>query len=307
MIIDKIKDRLSGIITYGLTPPKLNLDPERITAITNKHIDRINTLPIDALVLYDLQDEKERITENRPFPFLPTIDPYNYATNELQQLQIPKIVYRSVGKYTETELKQFLLSPEQHLLTVFVGVASREQKVSLTLKDAYQIYKENNTTMLLGGVTIPERHKIHQNEHLRVKHKVAMGCRFFITQAVYNTENARNFLSDYYYNCQEEGIPCQPIIFTLSPCGSEKTLHFMKWLGIDIPKWLENDLLHARDILEMSYNHCLSVCNDMIGFCVDKNIPMGFNIESVSIRKEEIDTAIELVHQVYKKLHNTGF
>ena len=42
------------------------------------------------------------------------------------------------------------------------------------------------------------------------------------------------------------------MIFTLTVCGSVETLKFMKWLGISIPRWLENDLAHASDILETS-------------------------------------------------------
>ena len=30
-----------------------------------------------------------------------------------------------------------------------------------------------------------------------------------------------------------------PVILTFSPCGSQKTLAFMKWLGIAFPRWLE--------------------------------------------------------------------
>jgi hypothetical protein len=38
-------------------------------------------------------------------------------------------------------------------------------------------------------------------------------------------------------------------MLTLTVCGSVETIKFMKWLGISIPRWLENDLSHASDIL----------------------------------------------------------
>src|SRR5215469_10477248 len=41
-----------------------------------------------------------------------------------------------------------------------------------------------------------------------------------------------------------------PFVFTFSICGSMKTLDFLRWLGADVPKWIENDLKHAGDTLE---------------------------------------------------------
>ena len=37
-----------------------------------------------------------------------------------------------------------------------------------------------------------------------------------------------------------------PVILTFTPCGSVKTLSFMKWLGVAFPRWLENELQFAR-------------------------------------------------------------
>jgi 5,10-methylenetetrahydrofolate reductase len=87
---------------------------------------------------------------------------------------------------------------------------------------------------------------------------MAQGCRFFVSQGVYNVHAALDFLSvyhyhyHYHYHGQRQGIEPAPIIFTLTPCGSPKTLSFMRWLGISIPHWMENELLHAENILAQS-------------------------------------------------------
>ena len=100
MLKEKIINRKSGIITYGITPPKKNSTLEKINEVAQKQIERINSLDIDGLVLYDLQDEKDRNPKDRPFPFLETIDPYTYSTEYLKDIKVPKIIYRCVGKYT---------------------------------------------------------------------------------------------------------------------------------------------------------------------------------------------------------------
>ena len=44
-----------------------------------------------------------------------------------------------------------------------------------------------------------------------------------------------------------------PIIFTITPCGSAKTLEFMKWLGIRYTNLiLQERLKNSEDILEES-------------------------------------------------------
>jgi hypothetical protein len=94
-----------------------------------------------------------------------------------------------------------------------------------------------------------------------------------------------------------------PIILTLSPCGSEKTLRFMQWLGIAFPRWLENELCHASDPLETSLRLCERIFADAWEYACDKGIPLGVNVESVPARKAEIDASIELARRVRAIMH----
>jgi len=299
MLVEKIKRRESGIILYGITPPKRGTTTEKIEEISERQIQRLASLKVDGLVLYDIQDEKSRTPEQRPFPFIETLDAYDYSERYLQKLAIPKIIYRAVGKYSKSELSGFLekASVTQNL-SVFVGAASKSQAVSLSITDAYNLKSDVNPNLLLGGVTIPERHQAKGDEHLRVFHKMSQGCSFFVSQGVYDVNASKDFLSEYYYYGKEHNIPLVPIMFTLTPCGSVKTLQFMKWLGISIPKWLENDLIHSHDILEKSVNVSEQSWLELKDFAAEKNIPIGCNIESVAIRKVEVEASIELLNRV---------
>ncbi|WP_010135444.1 methylenetetrahydrofolate reductase [Ochrovirga pacifica] len=295
----KIKAKKGGYLFYGLTPPKLATDPEKLEGIAARQIERIKSLDIDGLVLYDIQDETSRNNNPRPFPFMSTWAPDTYANSYLKDLEVPKIIYKSVGKFTENSLKDWLVKNEDIFdVTVFVGAPSREQQVNLTLQEAYRIKKASNSSMLLGGVTIPERHFAKGDEHQRILNKAQSGCSFFISQCVYNLDNAKDVLSDYYFYTQEHQLEPLPIIFTLTPIGSLKTLEFTKWLGIDIQRWLENELKVSEDILATSINICKFIANDLIAFAKEKDMPIGFNIESVAIRKAEIEASIALVKSV---------
>lgn len=304
MLIDKIKNRESGIILYGLVPPKQGTEVEKVREISLRQIERLKDTNIDGLVLYDIQDESSRTGEERPFPFMETIDSFTYSREYLSSLSIPKIIYRSVGKYRREDLSQFLTSLSiQNEMSVFVGASSVSQEVTMSVDNAYQLRKAVNHAIQLGGVVIPERHKSKGNEHIKVFDKISQGCSFFVSQGVYDVNASKGFLSDYYYYGKENGIPLVPIIFTLTPCGSEKTLQFMKWLGISIPRWLENDLLHSDDILQRSVDCSEQNWNELKAFAEEKGIPIGCNIESVAVRKVEVEASIELLNRVSQSLN----
>jgi len=299
MLIDKINNRESGIIVYGITPPKAGTSTDKITDIAQKQIERLANQFIDGLILYDIQDEESRTSVERPFPFMETLDSFDYSQNQLAKLNVPKIVYRSVGKYSESELSDYLSqATKTDGATVFVGAASKKQGVTLSLKQAYELKLTHYPEFPIGGVTIPERHLSKGDEHIRVFEKMAQGCKFFVSQGVYDLNASKSFLSDYYYYGKENNIPLVPILFTLTPCGSPKTLEFMKWLGISIPKWLENDLVHSQDILEQSIDFCEQSWKELKAFAAEKNIPIGCNIESVATRKVEIEASIELLERI---------
>ncbi len=298
---EKLEKKESGILLYGLTPPKKKTPEEKVIEISKRQMDAVNSIGVDGLILYDIHDEKDRISEERPFPFLETIDPVIYSSKYMKDLEVPRIVYRCVGKYSEEELTKWMNDEtRQDHHTVFVGAASKSQEVKLRLNEAYALYNAPENPLSLGGVCIPERHTTKENEHLRMIRKQELGCKYFISQAVYNVEAAKNFLSDYYFYCTENEIEMVPIIFTISPCGSKKTLDFMKWLGINVSKWLENDILKAENTLEKSVEVCIENFEILWQYAKKKNIPIGCNVESISIRKSEIEASIDMAKAIKK-------
>lgn len=298
---EKIEKKQTGILLYGLTPPKKKTAIEKVIRVSQKQLSAVRSIGVDGLVLYDIHDEQDRIATERPFPYLETIDPEIYSDTFLRDLEVPRIVYRCVGKYTKEEMISWIDGTERKdEFSVFVGAASKTQQIQMKLRDAYGLYKEHPGNLILGGVCIPERHTTKGNEHLRVLKKKTQGCSFFVSQAVYNTEAALNFLSDYYYTCQTEGFEMVPIIFTVSPCGSEKTMAFMKWLGIHVSKWIENEILNAEDTLDKSVEMLIESYKTIWDYAKKKGIPIGCNVESISIRKSEIEASVVMAKRLKK-------
>ncbi|BFT72773.1 5,10-methylenetetrahydrofolate reductase [Paenibacillus sp. P36] len=299
MLKEKIESKEAGILTYGMTPPKITNTSDKVAEIARKQVERINDLDIDALILYDVQEETDRVEQERPFPYLPTMDPATYSDEYLNQLRVPKIIYRCVGRYSEEQFVNWVKADmEQDRYSVYVGASSSKQEINLELSDAYDLSKRLNNNLTFGGVVIPERHMKKNDEHLRVNHKTQNGCSFFVSQATYNVEASKNFLSDYYYYYTNNGLEMVPILFNLAPCGSEKTLEFMKWLGISIPTWLENDLKYSQDVLDKSLKLSLGIFEEILDFAWEKGIPIGCSVESVSTRKVEIEASVQLVRDI---------
>lgn len=78
------------------------------------------------------------------------------------------------------------------------------------------------------------------------------------------------------------------------------------WLGVDVPQWIENDLRHADDTLQASYEHALGVARELIAYCRRLGVPFGINVESVSIRRAEIEASVDLARDIGKELERRG-
>ncbi len=302
MLKNKIKNRKSGILLYGMTPPKAKHSKEELQEIAKCQISRIKNLPIDGLVLYDIQDESDRTDIKRPFPFIKTLDSCDYAKNYLDDaLEFPVIVYRAVGKYSKEEFRQWLQDRVgKEFFSVFVGAASKKTQTTMDIKEAYRLKREIDDELILGGIVIPERHTAKKDEHLRVFSKIENGCEYFISQAVYNLEAAKRFLDDYASYAERNGKELVPIIFTFTPCGSVKTLEFMKWLGVHIAPSLEEKLKNSEDILEESVKTSIAKFSALYEYGKRRGIPIGANVESIAIRKVEIDASIYLLEEIKK-------
>src|SRR6478609_4458967 len=71
-------------LTYAITPPNQTTPEERRRTIAAAQSARVSSLPVDALLVYDVQDEAARNGSPRPFPFAPKFDPLSYAFDDLQ-------------------------------------------------------------------------------------------------------------------------------------------------------------------------------------------------------------------------------
>jgi hypothetical protein len=303
MFSEKVKNCVTGALFYGITPPKTRTEEDKLKIIAEKRTNRINELKSDALVIYDIQDESNRTDKVRPFKYFPTLDPLQYTDNYHCQVDCQKIIYHVPGKYSADEFTRRLIDANaNNHLSVFVGAASKNQQTRIKLSDAYEIWNKLPNRTLLGGVVIPERHNNKRDEHLRIIDKQNKGCSFFVSQCICNIEMIKNFISDYCCTAEDQGLAKKYFVFTLTICGTAETLDLMNWLGIDIPKWFKNDLIRSKDLIEESIKQNLQIAQELFHYCNSKNLCCGFNIESVSPKKAEVDATVILFNELKKHM-----
>lgn len=308
MFLKKIKRKESGVLLYGITPPKARTAPEKVKESAEKSLSILRSMDIDALVVYDVQDESARTAEERPFPFSNALDPFEYSVQYLDSLDIPKIIYRPAGKFTKEELSVWLQGLKDHgCYPIFVGLPTPDYVVKTSLPEAYSIWRENHFDhSVIGAVTIPERHAVLKDEDVRILDKVDSGVSYFISQCIFNVGYTRQTLEDLIVTCKARNQELPTIIFTLTICGSAKTLDFMEWLGIHVPDDIKEELKASTNPVGRSVELASSIAKDLVQFCQERSIPFGFNIESVATRKEEVEGSIELLNTVRELLEING-
>ena len=149
---------------------------------------------------------------------------------------------------------------------------------------------------------IAERHDEQRSEAARLLAKGIEGCGYFISQAVYHAPPTQRLLADYLRDCRGAGAAPRRVILTFAPCGREKTLAFIRWLGVNVSAETERAILGAASPLAKSIEICRDNLRRILDGAYASQIPLGINVESVSINRDEIDASVELFHALKEVL-----
>lgn len=292
----RLPDAGQTVFLYGTTPPREGASPGQVFSAAGKLGERLRGLPVDGVVVYDIQDESGRTAQPRPFPFVATVDPRSYASLLAQQTGLATIPYKALGTLDEAGWRAWLDGAAASALRLVsvVGRPTSGVSYALSLSRAVRVAAEHPARFTVGGVAIAERHGAAKSESARLVEKGAEGCAFFVSQTVYHAPPTQRLLADYLRDCRAAGVSPRRIVLTFAPCGREKTLAFLRWLGVNIAPETAQVILGAARPLERS----IAICRDNLRRILDephaRDVPLGINVESVSINRDEIDATVEL-------------
>jgi len=281
-----------------VTPPLDGADAAAYDDAARNFVSKSRGLAVDGYIVYDIQEEAGRTPEPRPFPFRKLGDPGVYAASLKRASKgIESVVYKCVAETkSEEEFGSWLddASRATRAYNLVGGASSSQDYSGPTIARAAEMVKAINKGCAFGGVTIAERHVKKGNEHETLCAKMDAGAEWFISQAIYDADATIKLINDYGAECAKRGVAAKKIILTFAPCGREKTMRFIKWLGVSVPEDVERDILESDAPVQKSVSILTAMCQKIIDETKASNVPLGVSVESVSIFKNEIQAAHDL-------------
>ncbi len=292
------------LLLYGTTPPRTGSSEEVVRNAAEKLALRVAALPLDGVVVYDIQDESGRTANPRPFAFSGTVDPRAYSKLLRDLTGKPAITYKCVGTHDESSWNDWLSGTGCYGIEFLsiVGRPTSGVRYPLSLSRAIRLAAAHPAGFTVGGVVIAERHTAERSEAARMLAKGIEGCGYFISQTVYHPGASERLLADYARDCRGAGVEPRRVVLTFSPAGRDKTMAFLRWLGVNLPAETERAILGASNPLAKSIDICRENLRRILAHDYAHSIPLGVNVESVSINKDEIDASIDLFHALAEVL-----
>src|SRR2546429_3520945 len=150
-LTSKLLDPAQTVLLYGTTPPRLGTPDEQVSAAAGKLAARLAALPLDGVVVYDIQDETGRTQLPRPFPFMRTVDPRQYSTQLLQSTRLPPITYKALGNLDEAGWRTWLSQSQGIEFISVVGRPVSGVRYALPLSRAIRIAASDAGGFTIGG------------------------------------------------------------------------------------------------------------------------------------------------------------
>ena len=295
-IKDKIKRPRRPVVAYEILPPRekdgtLNSYAANISSLLSQtHIDAIN--------IPEVRDEVAR--GERPIKSQLRAEPREFGRLLQDIVGIEAIVNRVVvHQEFEKEIKWFEETHSRYEVKnmIIVGGESRSIKylgpsVNQALSD---ISKSQKLELLCGGISIPSRDK----ESLRLIEKSEYGSEFFTTQVLYDYSKIIKMISHYQKRCDEKNTFPRRILLSFAPVSKKKNIKFLKWLGVEFPKEIEEKLTKdLKKMSEKSMEIAVQVLEKILNHLNENKIivPIGLNVEH--IMSYNFQASIEMLQEL---------
>ena len=297
-------------VFYGTVPPREGTPEAEARSVAEKLAARLEDSGVDAILVYDVQDEEGRNGEPRPFPFIPTIASRQYAALLREATGRTVVCYKAAPAHSGEDFQEWLQETRRTYDIRYLSLVGRSSSDAEPPGPSLETATRMATALTepgfeaLGGVTIPERHLAKEDEGRRLLQKTERGMRYFVSQIIYRPDAAARMLRAYDRRCRENGAEPGLVALTFAPCGCRKTLRFMRWLGVDVPDEAEERIFSAENPVEASVRLCQENLARIVERTSDLAVPVGIAAESVSIRQDEIDASVELLSALQNELRS---
>jgi len=300
---DTISDPSIPVRFFELVPPAR----EKAGAVetTVAEVGRVRHLA-DAINLPEIHDET-RGGAARTAKFVPRVDPRTLGGRIRRDLGMNIVVNRCVV-YEPDQLGWLRETREEFDIENVVLVGGESSQVAypgLTVLEAAERARDAGLPSCLGGITIPSR--LHEAECIR--RKEAAGLAFFTTQVLFDS-------NDIVWLIQQlNGVEAR-VFLSFAPVSHPRDLHFLRWLGADIPRDLDRFLLcgdeaempgssrpakedqGSSSAFDRSLDMAKRILMDVFDNLPPDPPPIGLNVEHINQRN--FAPALEMLEQLGK-------
>jgi len=291
----------------GLIPPPNFVSDEAYQKYIDHTVDRCKKLRPSGFLVYDIQDEKGRNGEPRPFPYRPTKDPVAFALTLQEKTGLIATLYQTLTSDKPLQnLQEYIRALYERGIRRIAWVGGGASS-PLEVPEALAITLKTGLPLELSCVAIAERHRDTGSEVDRLLSKVDNGVTQMTTQIIYNTDTIIMLIKDYCEECERRNIDPKRMVLCFAPFGKPETLKFLEWLGVEVPVGTARRILSRQDInarVNESVEVCLEIWNTVRKMCAKHRlrIELGVAVESVSKDAHECAAADELSGRLFRRL-----
>jgi len=299
---DKMSKAKRPIVVYEILPPRI------IDGTIESYAEMISTLlsktHVDAINIPEVHAEESR--GERPIEERKRASPRDFGKIIQDSVGVEAIVNRVTVLESHSEQREWFRSTSDDFgidNIVLVGGESSQIEypgpgVSESAVMIDEINSERGGSIYCGGIVLPSR----KVESERMVKKAKNGVQFFTTQVLYDSNDICNLLWHYNNSTEETGSESRRVLLSFAPISTKKNLEFLKWLGVEIPKKTEEELIHSEEgIKGRSIGICMELLEEILAFVTENRIkvPIGLNVEH--IMTYNFDYSIELLQKMSKR------
>ena len=281
---DKVRKPKRPVVVYEILPPRvkdgtLNSYAEKISSLLSQtHIDAIN--------IPEVRDEIGR--GERPVKNLERAEAREFGKLLQDNVGIEAIINR-VTVHEEVKeqnqwIKQTFYDYDIENLILVGGESGKINYSGPSVNEtAEYITRDLNAgkfDFFCGGIAIPSR----QIESEKLLRKGSNGIEFFTTQVLYDSGKIKKMLKYYDDICRKNRVLPRRILLSFAPVSSKKNIDFLKWLGVEIPKQTETDLINVgTGMTEKSLEIATSILDEILtsNEKLGITVPIGLNVEHI--------------------------
>ncbi len=300
-------------LLFELIPPEIDA-PEK--TVQNRH-DKLQKLfsrvEVSGINIPEIREESAKDDDGkRRSDFKPRVAPRKYVRKLREKFDTNFVICRVVVLLPAARQEDWLLetSKDYNISNIVLVGGEKEAEAydGLSVPEGNRLikqqlnrgkteYGEKNispTNYLVGNISIASRRLDTLDEPERITYKIKHGADFFYTQIIEEPDSPIKLLEDLSPKLKEENIDPPFFFWSFAPIASQKDVDFMRWLGVKIPKKVEDRILTSPEPAEESRRWNLEIFEKLkqANQKLPVSCPLGVNISFMGDRN--FDNAVKL-------------